>query len=386
MDDRMEARIRQTLTDLLGPKLARTATLECLGGHASLRIYWRVGLPQGSLAARPQDTTLMAMVMPLGEDALKSEEGGAAQVPTELPFQNVQRHLKAAGLRVPHIDVVCMERGVVLLEDLGQTHFEDLYLALLTRPIHTQRRATRALYNRAIDLLVDAQLNLQDRQQLPETIAHERSFDPELLRWELDHYLEWGLQAQYGANHVAPFEADIAQAFEHIVEALSDVPQCMVFRDYQSRNIMSKRGDLVLIDFQDALMGPCIYDLVALLRDSYITLEDDLVEELVGDYVLAGQRAGLAWCADEANVRRWFALQTIQRKLKDAGRFIYIDRVKDNPSFLHYYEPSLKYVHHAIAQLPELQGLGDVLGKLEPQWPTRSGATESSARRASTRA
>lgn len=370
MDDRMEARIRQTLTDLLGADLAHAATLECLGGHASLRIYWRVNLPAGSISARPQDTTLMAMVMPLGKDALKSEEGGDdTHTPTELPFENVQRHLKAAGLPVPDIDVVCMERGVVLLEDLSSTHFEDLYLALLTQPVDTQAQATRALYNRAIALLVDAQSKLLSTPDLPETIAHDRAFDPTLLRWELDHFLEWGLQAQHGEACIAPYESQISDLFEHIVKALGEVPQCVVFRDYQSRNIMSKQGNLVLIDFQDALIGPCIYDLVALLRDSYITLDDDMVGVLVGDYIERGQRAGLPWCANEADVRRWFALQTIQRKLKDAGRFINIDRVKNNPSFLHYYEPSLKYVHHAIAQLPELKELDELLRELEPQWP-----------------
>ena len=81
----------------------------------------------------------MAMVMPLGKDALKSEEGGDdTTLPTELPFENVQRYLKAAGLPVPDIDVVCMDRGVVLLEDLSSTHFEDLYLELLTQPVNTQ--------------------------------------------------------------------------------------------------------------------------------------------------------------------------------------------------------------------------------------------------------
>ena len=211
---------------------------------------------------------------------------------------------------------------------------------------------------------------------MPETIAHDRAFDPTLLRWELDHFTEWGLEAQYGEASIAPHTAEIGRWFEHIVDALMEVPQCVVFRDYQSRNIMCKEGELVLIDFQDALMGPCIYDLVALLRDSYIALDDEMVGLLVGDYIERGQRAGLSWCANEADVRRWFALQTIQRKLKDAGRFIYIDRVKNNPSFLHYYEPSLKYVHHAIAQLPELEELGQLLGTLEPQWPAQRASAE----------
>lgn len=217
--------------------------------------------------------------------------------------------------------------------------------------------------------MLDAQVNLTTTPNLPGTIAHQKSFDASLLRWELDHFTEWGLQAQYGEEITNAFDEDINALFTHIVEALLDIPQTLVFRDYQSRNIMVKNDDFHLIDFQDALMGPCIYDLVALLRDSYINLPTDMVDDLVDYYAQQGQARGLAWCDDPQQVKRWFYLQTVQRKLKDAGRFIFIDRVKNNPSFLQYYTPSLGYVHHALAQLPELQHLGDILGKLEPQWP-----------------
>lgn len=363
----MEDRIRAALTARFDQAVAAEAELINLGGHASLRIYWRIKLPDQARSAR-HEPTLMAMVMPLGQAALKSEEGASdAPAPQELPFANVQRFLAAASLPVPQIELIDMALGVVLLEDLGSEHFEDLYKEAKPRG----DQAVRALYGRAIALLVKTQHALLSEQaKLPECIAHQRAFDAELLRWELEHFREWGLHAQHGKESTAQIDEQLDAIFDAIVAQLLSAPQCLVLRDYQSRNIMSKGGELVLIDFQDALMGPAIYDLVALLRDSYIELEPSMVELLLEDYIQAGLEAGLPWCQDQGAIASLFYVQVLQRKLKDAGRFIFIDQVKGNPSFLPYYEPSLGYVKHAISQLPApFSALEDLLAQVEPRWP-----------------
>lgn len=94
-----------------------------------------------------------------------------------------------------------------------------------------------------------------------------------------------------------------------------------------------------------------------------------MVEALVADYAAQGREAGLPWCDDDAAVLRAFHLQTVQRKLKDAGRFVFIDRVKHNPSFLGYYTPSISYVAAALRALPELSALEALLAEVEPAWP-----------------
>ena len=129
---------------------------------------------------------------------------------------------------------------------------------------------------------------------------------------------------------------------------------------------MRKQDTWILIDFQDALNGPVIYDLVALLRDSYIELTADQVASLLDHYITVGQRRGLPWCQDAALMRRAFYLQTVQRKLKDAGRFIFIDKVKHNPSFLDYYEPSIGYVRQALRALDGYHGLDTLLAAVDP--------------------
>ncbi len=370
----MEQRIRQTLTDIFDEEVARQATLDNLGGHASLRIYWRIHLPLELSPPRvyPRgETTLMAMVLPEGLDPTASAEGQSsnAPAPEELPFVDVQRYLADIGMPVPAIDRVDMERGVLILEDLGDRLFEHAVLEC------DSDDEIAARYREAIDLLVKFQRAvLTDQKKYtgsgegPPTIAFERAFDAETLRWELDHYLEWGLQAQLGEEVVAPFEDRLARCFDEIVAELFALPSALVLRDFQSRNIMMKSDTWILIDFQDALLGPFIYDLVALLRDSYIELPPELLEPLVDYYASRGAEDGLPWCGEVSAVRRAFHIQTIQRKLKDAGRFIYIDRVKNNPDFLDYYGPSVQYVRHALSELDGFDELADILRDVEPHF------------------
>ena len=251
----MESRIRATLLDAYGAQVAERAQLLNLGGHASLRIYWRVTHaepgPRGELSQ-------MAMVLPEGFDPSKSDEGGETPEVQELPFVNVQRYLSRIGLPVGEIDVIDMEKGVLVLEDLGDQTFEQVYL--------DNPSGAETLYQSAIDLLIDVQVQCLDDGEC-DTIAYEKSFDESLLNWELDHYREWGLDAHYGPAKLGEQREALSAIFQEIVEELLDLPQCLVLRDYQSRNIMRKDGKWVLIDFQDALFGPFIYDLVALLRD-----------------------------------------------------------------------------------------------------------------------
>ncbi len=379
----MEARIRQALSELFDDDTAQAARLENLGGHASLRIYWRIHLPHASSWPR-DEFTRMAMVIPTERlDSIhQSEEGQSSangEPPSaELPFVDVHRFLSHLTLPVPEIDHVNMELGVLILEDLGDELFEHMYLSIeknFGSSPADQRLPTEQLYHRAINLMVDVQRSFTQHQyepatDAPATIATTRAFDAELLRWELDHYTEWGLEAQYGEDVLGDAKQELERIFDHLVQEILELPQTLVMRDYQSRNIMNKNDKLHLIDFQDALMGPVVYDLVALLRDSYIELPYVTVHRLVDYYSRQGFAAGLSWCDDAAAIQRAFNLQTIQRKLKDAGRFIFIDRVRNNPDFLPYYTPSIGYVRQALEMLDDdiYMELADILAEFEPAW------------------
>lgn len=370
----MERRIRQTLAAAFDQEVADQARLDNLGGHASLRIYWRIHLPTDLRPARrfPRgESTLMAMVLPADFELGESAEGQSSQAatPTQLPFVDVQRWLADLGMPVPAIDTVDMDRGVLLIEDLGDHLFEDDLLAAESDD------DIAGTYQEAIDLLLQFQQALFKQWPAAEdvgpdgpSIAFGRAFDAETLRWELDHYREWGLEAQLGDQAIAPFQSQLAACFDAIVQELCALPKTIVLRDFQSRNVMKKSDRWILIDFQDALVGPFIYDLVALLRDSYFELPAHLVAPLVAYYARRGHALGLPWCADGDAVKRAFDLQTVQRKLKDAGRFIYIDRVKNNPDFLDYYGPSIQYVRQALESLDDFDELRQLLTDIEPRF------------------
>ena len=105
-----------------------------------------------------------------------------------------------------------------------------------------------------------------------------------------------------------------------------------------------------------------MYDLVALLRDSYVEVPEPLLSELLERY-----RAQRSAMPDAATFRRWFDLQSLQRKLKDSGRFVYIDQVRHNPSFLKHIPLSLKYVDEAFDRLPEYADLRRLIAPLVPE-------------------
>ena len=111
-------------------------------------------------------------------------------------------------------------------------------------------------------------------------------------------------------------------------------------------------GAICWIDFQDALLGPRVYDLVALLNDSYQEFDRAFVDARLDEFARA---AGLAASA-RAALGREFDYVTVQRKLKDAGRFVFIDQVKHNPSFLRFVTPTIRKVHGALARLGDDDG------------------------------
>jgi aminoglycoside/choline kinase family phosphotransferase len=320
--------------------------VETLVGDASTRRYHRVHVPGG----RPET----AVVMELPDEPLKSDEASSTALPPELPFLNVQRYLAAGGVAVPRVLRVDMKRGLIALEDLGDRTFES---AVKDAPAEERQQ----LYRNAIDQIVALQALGAGRPD-PECVAFSRRFDEPLLRWELGHFREWYLEGLREVKLPAADSALVERAFDWLARTLAAEPVVLVHRDFQSRNLMLTGTALRVIDFQDALLGTQAYDLVALLRDSYVPLPAATVAALVDHFIA---RAGIV---DAASFRRLFLLQTLQRKLKDVGRFVFIDRVRKNPSFLRWIPTTVSYLREALAVVPdELRDLAGVLGRHLPE-------------------
>ena len=341
----IEGVLREQVEKATGRTAAHKPVVK-LKGEASSRSYYRVG--------EPPDSHVL-MVMP-PDAAQKSEEATKGEAPKELPFLNVHRYLAGLGVRVPHILRYDEPAGVMVLEDLSDITFEQALEG---------GRNREALYTRAVQLLARLRVEAEKRPDAG-CLAFTRDFDEDLYDWELHHFREWGLEVWSGQKPTDAERAELDTTFRAIARQLPAAPRGFTHRDYQSRNIMVKEGELVVIAFQDARQGPRQYDLVALRRDSCVELDESFVDRMLDVYLDAFQQAG-GERIDAKAFKDFFHLLTIQRKLKDAGRFEYIHRVKGNPGFLVSIPASLRYVRAAFARRPELSRLQALLAKYVPE-------------------
>ena len=312
----------------------RQVAIEEMEGGASTRRFFRVAAPSGQ--------TAVAMYVPRPSQELsKARETGR-----RWPFLEVRELLASRAIPVPALLGEACPSGWLLVEDLGETLAQHLEHSPADKP---------ALYQRAVRDLANAQRALET---LPEdSIVLQRAFDADLLRWEIDHFREWALEAR-GILLSDDERAVFARASEYLAQTIATWPRGFVHRDYQSRNLMvvpSPDGQhgLAWIDFQDAMLGPRVYDLVALLGDSYQSFDRAFVEARLAEFT---HHLGFD-AQTEAAVAREFDMVTVQRKLKDAGRFVFIERKNRNPSFLKFVQPTIEKARASLARLQEIAEL-----------------------------
>ena len=306
---------------------ARGARVVPLTGDASDRKYYRV------LPGDGDPFVLAVHASPIDAETL--------------PFVNVGRLFEAMPVPTPRLLGYDNGLGILSLQDLGD----------VTLQAHLGSQAFQAhaaLYRQAVAHIVTMQTRgaaLTSPAYLPYGIA----FDAEKLIWELDFFLRHYLAAYRNAV-LPPAEFDAVRGeFKAIVEELAGEPRVLCHRDYHSRNLMLSQGQLYLIDFQDARMGPDTYDLASLLRDSYVDLNDIAVNELIA-YFLALKGGSVA----EADFRARFDLMALQRNLKAMGTFGYQTTTRQNPVYIQYMPRTLRYVrdtlhrHLRFARLLEL--------------------------------
>jgi hypothetical protein len=338
----MNSELKDIVSKLLNRPIGE---LKKLHGDASYRTYYRAAAEDGE--------TFIVMQMPEGKQSVSEEITNFNGTHEELPFIGMTRYLHRCGLPVPNLIARDEADHLLVIRDLGDT----LLFGLVDgKPSGVQRE----WYAKAVDLLLKIQKATGDNPS-EKCIAFNRSFDETLFNWEFDHFREYGIEARTGKSFEKEDRAVFDECSRSISKEITSFPYGFTHRDFQSRNLLLKDGELFMIDYQDALMGPVVYDLVALLRDSYVTLPSDLVRELIDYY--ARERN-----LDAGEVRYQFDLVTIQRKLKDAGRFVFIDRVKGNPKFLNNIPTSLGYVREAFERSGAHRKLYGMLRKYIPEW------------------
>ncbi|NOY85168.1 MAG: phosphotransferase [Nitrospirae bacterium] len=335
--------------------------LKALTGDASDRVYYRVSWKKDT-------ETHSHILMEMGDtkNAVTSEEitGKTTNTHFGLPFINIQKYLSACKIPVPEVFFYDKGQAWILLEDLGDLSFADE----VNRVIQSPEKVCE-YYKNAIDLLISLQL-----QATPilarQCVAHTRHYDQCLFEWEFDHFIEYGIEKRNKTPLAPEIKSSIRSHFSQLSAHFSAQPSYFTHRDYHSRNLMMQDSPeglhLRLIDFQDALMGPAEYDLASLLRDSYIDLSHDMIETLL-DYYIQEWKKRAALPIDSALFKESFDLISIQRNLKAAGRFIYIDQVKGKDYLLPFVTPTLLKVKNTLQKYERLKPLYDLLAEAVPE-------------------
>ncbi|MEH6582594.1 MAG: phosphotransferase [Halioglobus sp.] len=287
------------------------STLQMVAGDASNRRYFRLPLASSSyiVAESPPSTE-------------KNAE-----------FVSVQHRLSLAGVRVPALYAADLERGFLLLEDLGDTM---LLSALDSDSVDVH-------YRRAFELL----RKMADRGVIDETMP---TYDRALLSEELSRFDEWFVEGLLG-HTISDRERDLIRRFgECLLVSALEQPRVLVHRDFHSRNLMLLAQDeLAVIDFQDTVVGPVTYDLASLLKDCYIYWPTDRVrhwalayrESLPGD-LLDG--------VTPDQFLRWFDWMGLERHIKVLGTFARLYLRDGKVSYLQDLPLVLRYVEEVLQQ------------------------------------
>jgi aminoglycoside/choline kinase family phosphotransferase len=271
-----------------------------------------------------------------------------------LPFVNVTELFTAVPLPVPRIFGQAGDLGVLALEDLGDVTLQAHVGAGLAE-------AHAAHYRQAASFLEALQrrgAELSNPRYLPYGVA----FDEQKLSWELDFFLKHFLEAYRGVAFEPGEREALRNEFAPIVTELAAEPRVLCHRDFHSRNLMLTDGRLCIIDFQDARMGPDTYDMASLLRDSYVDISGETLNEQIA-YFLALKRQ----TREAAEYRRRFDLMALQRNLKALGTFGYQTTARSNPVYIQYMARTLRYTRENLHKYPRFGGLSRILGKYVPE-------------------
>ena len=318
-------------------------TLRAASADASFRRYFRVDTFAGS-----------CIVM----DAPPDKENCQ-------PFVHVARLMQEAHLLVPRILAWDEPQGFMLLDDLGtQTMMEVID--------PTQPQANHGLYMRAIDALLAWQ-----QASRPGVLP---AYDEALLTRELSLFPDWYL-AQHRSVQLDTQQRDMLnRTFQTIVQRNLAAPSVYVHRDFMPRNLMmphdSSEPRLGVLDFQDAVYGPVSYDIASLMRDAFLSWDEDFVLDVTIRYWERARKLGLldheGWSQDFGEFWRAVEWMGLQRHLKVAGIFARLTLRDGKPKYLADAPRFIGYIRSTASRYSELTPLLRLIDKVEGTEPALS--------------
>ncbi|NNL96075.1 MAG: phosphotransferase [Xanthomonadales bacterium] len=296
------------------------ANLIPVAGDASFRRYFRV-------TSKSSSWVLM--------DAPPAKEDSR-------PFLDVSSRLRSAGIRAPAIVARDTDLGFILLEDFGDTLLRDAL----------DERSASAWFPRLLALLAKLSQEVET-----EGLPH---YDRKLLTQELELFTRWYLDR----HHEIKLDCDDLETWESmctlLLESAAEQPRVFVHRDFHSCNLMVlPTGDLGLIDFQDAVLGPLSYDFASLAWDRYITWSrEQLLEWMIG------YRDQVSPATDEQTWIRWCDWMGLQRNLKIVGIFSRLNYRDGKTEYLEMIPRFWEYIVDVLPRYPELGAFEAMLERL----------------------
>lgn len=267
------------------------------------------------------------------------------------PFVDIAFLLAKSGINVPKIFAEDLERGFLLLNDLGNKTYLDV--------IDSEN---------ADDLFKDALQALLAFQQLP-MVAPLPSYDVALLRRELELFPEWYVKHELGIEFDAAQQLLWQQVSDLLINSALAQPKVLVHRDYMPRNLMLSEPNPGVLDFQDAVYGPVTYDVTCLFKDAFLSWPEERVSGWLQDYWQQAGTLGIPVQPDFDDFLRASDLMGVQRHLKVIGIFARICHRDGKPRYLADVPRFFAYIDAVIARRPELVELDVLMASL------RTGAT-----------
>ncbi|MDP9899763.1 aminoglycoside phosphotransferase family protein [Variovorax ginsengisoli] len=330
-DPARSAAFDQWLSRIAAPQGLVPDSLRLASADASFRRYFRIDAT-GPAASR--------IVM----DAPPDKEDSA-------PFVHIAQMMQAAGVAVPQVLDWDEANGFMLLSDLGtRTLIEALDPA--------QPHAARPHFDAAIDALV--------RWQLASGPGVLPPYDRALLERELALFPEWYVTRHRGVAVEGKLQERLERSFRLIVENNLAAPSVYVHRDFMPRNLMlGGDGQLGVLDFQDAVYGPITYDIASLLRDAFLSWDEEFVLDVTIRYWERARKAGLPVGDDFGAFYRSVEWMGLQRHLKVAGIFARISLRDGKPRYLADTPRFIAYIRATAGRYSELTPLLRAIDEIE---------------------
>jgi aminoglycoside/choline kinase family phosphotransferase len=281
------------------------------------------------------------------------------------PFVRIARLMLDAGLYAPRILAWDEPQGFMLLDDIGSQTMMDVINS-------DDPQANHGLYMRAVDAL----LTLQQSSR-PGVLP---AYDEALLQRELSLFPDWYL-TQHRQLQIDSAQRDMLdKTFKTIIQRNLAAPSVYVHRDFMPRNLMMPHDPaeqrLGVLDFQDAVYGPITYDIASLMRDAFLTWEEDVVLDVTIRYWERARKLGLMdfedWHNDFGAFYRAVEWMGLQRHLKVAGIFARLTLRDGKPKYLADAPRFINYIRTTASRYSELTPLLRLIDKIEGTEPAIS--------------